>query len=159
MADRVHMTIDLARFNARIHRYIQASGRDADAAVLQIATEVLADTQESWPVDSGHSRAEWWGPTRIAPASLPDWQPGRVRQGAGVRIVYRRGAKNRSAWRDTTCWSRSRRAWNFFDPSPCATPKSIIEAVSGHREGLTSGRETLLGTLDDAACTRSAKQH
>ena len=75
MADRVSMQIDVARFNARLHRYIQASGRDADAAVLQITTDVLADTQESWPVDSGASRAGWWGPRRIGLASYQIGNP------------------------------------------------------------------------------------
>ena len=75
MPDRVTMTIDITTFNARIHRYIQASGREADATVLEIATEVLADTVEAWPVDSGASRAAWWGPTRIAPASYQIGNP------------------------------------------------------------------------------------
>ena len=82
MADRVRIDIDLARFNARIHRYVQASGRDADAAVLQIATDVLADTVEVWPVGTsrpgytgGESRAAWWGPRRIGPASYQIGNP------------------------------------------------------------------------------------
>ena len=57
------------------HRYIATSGRDADAAVPPVATEVLADTQESWPVDSGASRAAWWGPNRLAPASYQIGNP------------------------------------------------------------------------------------
>ena len=69
MADRVRIDIDLARFNARIHRYVQASGRDADAAVLDVALNILDDTQSNWPVDSGESRASWIGPTRVGPGS------------------------------------------------------------------------------------------
>ena len=77
MADRVRIDIDLARFNARIHRYVQASGRDADAAVLQIATDVLADTVEVWPVGTsrGGEAGGWWGPRRIGPASYQIGNP------------------------------------------------------------------------------------
>ena len=75
MADRVSIALDVTRFNRRIARYIAASGQDVEAATLQVATEVLADTVEAWPVDSGASRAAWWGPRRIAPAAFQIGNP------------------------------------------------------------------------------------
>ena len=75
MADRVTMTFNLTQFNARIALYVRASGREADAATLHVATDVLADTVESWPVDSGESRAAWWGPKQIAPAAYQIGNP------------------------------------------------------------------------------------
>ena len=145
MADRVSPCRSTwQRFNARIARYIQASGQDADAAVLQIATDVLADTLESWPVDSGHSRAEWWGPSRIAPASYQIGNPA-LRQGAGVRIVYRRGAKDRTTRRDTSGWCRGRRAWDFSTQAHAPLRRALSKQLSSHGEGYSSGSRTVWG--------------
>ena len=73
----VQFSMDVQRFSGRLARFIAATGRDADQAVYAVATDVLSDTQIGWPVDTGVSRAAWWGPRRIGPAAVQIGNPFR----------------------------------------------------------------------------------
>lgn len=78
MADKVTIQIDLSRFNGRLTRYLNATAQEAEQETLAIATDVLADTVEVWPVgdvEGGESRAAWWGPRRIGPATYQIGNP------------------------------------------------------------------------------------
>lgn len=67
MAAHVAITFDTARFSARLARFVASQTREAEQVVFGVATTVLGDTVVGWPVDSGQSRAGWWGPRKVGP--------------------------------------------------------------------------------------------
>lgn len=56
------------RLSAALQRLITVTEHQADQVVAEVATAVLADIVDGWPVDSGVSRAAWWGPRKVGPA-------------------------------------------------------------------------------------------
>ena len=64
MADGATLTFDTARFNTRLAQFLASTTREAERVVFEVAALVLGDTVESWPVDTGLSRASWWGPRK-----------------------------------------------------------------------------------------------
>ena len=77
MPDGITLHLDTARFNARLREFVTAVERGADRVVFATAVEVLGDTQVDWPVDSGISRAGWWGPKKIREAEYQIGNPFR----------------------------------------------------------------------------------
>ena len=67
--------LDVARFNRQLTRFVHASQDDAEQIVYAIASDVLTDTKIGWPVDTGLSRAAWWGPRKIGPATFQIGNP------------------------------------------------------------------------------------
>ena len=100
MADTA-LTLDVARFNARLAAFVQRVGADVDRVVYKVATDVLRDTVQGWPVDTGHSRAAWWGPRRIGPSAFQIGNPTRyarvlewgLYRGVGPRTVRVSGTR------------------------------------------------------------------
>lgn len=64
MADNVRLLVNQERFTRRLQQFVRTHERDADRAVFEVATDVLGDIVEGWPVDQGVSRAAWRGPVR-----------------------------------------------------------------------------------------------
>lgn len=80
----VQFQLDVTRFNQRLAQFVAASMRSAEQVVFEVASDVLGDTQEGWPVaevDGGLSRAAWWGPRKVGAASYQIGNPVRY---AGV---------------------------------------------------------------------------
>ena len=77
MPDGMTLHLDTARFNARLRQFVTAHERGADRVVFETAVQVLGDTQATWPVDSGASRAGWYGPRKVGPAHYQIGNPFR----------------------------------------------------------------------------------
>jgi hypothetical protein len=71
----LHTTVDLARFRGRLTRFLVTTTHGADAAVFGVAADVLADTMRGWPVDTGVSRAAWFGPVKVEEAAYQIGNP------------------------------------------------------------------------------------
>jgi len=71
----IHIALDTARFNARLRQFVHATTREAEQVVFEVAAQVLGDTQAGWPVDSGASRAAWFGPNKSAPLTYQIGNP------------------------------------------------------------------------------------
>jgi hypothetical protein len=90
MADRIEFTLDLTRFNRKVSALASHAEQDALQVVMAVAADVLADTVQGWPVDTGLSRGAWWGPRRVGPAAAQIGNPvryARVIEYGGYRGV------------------------------------------------------------------------
>lgn len=90
MAEKVSIDLDVQRFNRALTQFVQQVGGDVDRIVYAVATQVLSDTKDGWPVDTGHSKSEWWGPHRAGPGHFQIGNPvtyARVIEYGGYRAV------------------------------------------------------------------------
>lgn len=71
----VAMDIDVQRFQQRLRAFVARTTQDAARVVFETAAQVLGDTQEGWPVDTGLSRSSWYGPRKIAPLTYQIGNP------------------------------------------------------------------------------------
>mgnify|MGYP001612339216 CR=1 FL=1 len=71
----VNITFDTARFNQRLQQFLNATTREAEKVVFEVAAKVLGDVQQSWPVDTGVSRAAWYGPRKMTPLAYQIGNP------------------------------------------------------------------------------------
>lgn len=77
MADR--MTLDWRPVEQQFQRHITAFlarvERNVDQVVLDFAIRALDRIKTEWPVDTGVSRAAWWGPHRLGVAQYQIGNP------------------------------------------------------------------------------------
>ena len=140
-------------------RYIAASGREVEAAMLQVATDVLADTVEAGQSIPALHAVPWWGPIRIA------------------RQVFRLATPIRML----VCWSTEGTAALAPRPNSTAEPRFLASEPSHlaffrrkrmrHSDGRSprqlpkagtvtqSGNQEELGTVAYAAEHESPRQH
>lgn len=99
MADGVQLDFrqGAARFNGALRRLVQVTERSADQVVFEVAAKVLARIVETWPVDTGVSRASWFGPRRLGPGRFQIGNPQRysvtiergLYEGVGPKTEFR----------------------------------------------------------------------
>lgn len=70
MAEGMHLdwTKGLAVWNQALSRFATQVEHTIDQTVRATAIRVLDLIKTMWPVDTGVSRAAWWGPQRLGPA-------------------------------------------------------------------------------------------